>query len=49
MTSDKKDLQTEDLKIEYLPDDGGVKVNGEWYANLERYFKHREENLKKES
>ena len=34
------------LKIEYLPDDEGVKVNGKWYASLSAYFEDREEEIK---
>jgi len=41
----------EDLKIENVPDEegGGVRVNGEWYVSLQRYFEKREEELKQES
>lgn len=49
MSDGKKDNQNDELKIEYLPDDGGVKVNGIWYSSLQSYFEKREEELKKKS
>ena len=38
--------ETKDLDIQYLPDDGGVKVNGKWYSSLASYFEDREEEIK---
>jgi len=37
---------TKDLKVEYLPDDGGVKVNGVWYSSLASFFEDREALIK---
>ena len=34
------------LKVEYLPDDGGVNVDGVWYSSLNSYFEKREEEIK---
>ncbi|MEK9155747.1 MAG: hypothetical protein AAB360_00390 [Patescibacteria group bacterium] len=38
--------EEENLKIEFLPDDGGVKVNGQWFASLEDYYRDREAKIK---
>ena len=41
------EIREENLKIEYLPDDGGVKVNGKWYSSLATFFEDHEDEIKK--